>query len=104
MTKLTAKALNNAMRKAGEESMRLDKALGLPHLEVHDGYIVRIEPNASIAGGVTVGEGTHIGIGASVIPGIKIGKWCTIGAGAVIIKDVPDRVTVVGIPGREIET
>lgn len=45
MTKLTAKALNNAMRKAGEESMRLDKALGLPHLEVCDGYLVRIDPN-----------------------------------------------------------
>lgn len=33
------------MRKAREESMRLDKALGLPHLEVHDGYIVRMDPN-----------------------------------------------------------
>ena len=45
MPKLTTKALNNAMCKAGEESLRLDKALGLPHLEVHDGYVVRIEPN-----------------------------------------------------------
>ena len=43
MPKITAKALNNAMHKAEEESLRLDKALGLPHLEVHDGYLVRIE-------------------------------------------------------------
>jgi acetyltransferase EpsM len=47
-----------------------------------------------------VGEGTQVGIGASVLPGIRIGKWCTIGAGAAIIRDVPDGVTVVGVPGR----
>lgn len=64
---------------------------------------VHISPNASLAGNVTVGEGSHIGIGACVIQGIKIGKWSTIGAGAVIIKDVPDYATVVGNPGRVIK-
>ncbi len=61
---------------------------------------VHISPNATICGGIQIGEGTHIGAGAIIIPNIKIGKWCTIGAGAVIIKDVPDGVTVVGNPGR----
>ncbi len=61
---------------------------------------VHISPGASLAGSVRVGEGTHIGTGASVIPGVTIGKWCTIGAGAVVIRDVPDGVTVVGVPGR----
>ena len=61
-----------------------------------------ISPNVSLAGEVSVGEGTHIGIGANVIPGIKIGKWATIGAGAVILKDVVDGATVVGNPGRVI--
>lgn len=64
---------------------------------------VHISPNASLAGGVTVGEGSHIGIGACVLPEIKIGKWATIGAGAVIIKDVPDGAVVVGNPGRIIK-
>src|SRR5690554_834780 len=64
---------------------------------------VHISPNVALAGNVIVEEGTHIGIGACVIQGIKIGKWCTIGAGAVIIKDVPDRATVVGNPGRIIK-
>lgn len=63
---------------------------------------VHISPNAALAGGVKVGEGTQIGIGASVIQSVKIGAWCTIGAGAVIIKDVPDGATVVGNPGRVI--
>lgn len=61
---------------------------------------VHISPNATLCGGVKVGEGTQIGAGAVIIPGVIVGKWCTIGAGSVIIKDVPDRATVVGNPGR----
>ncbi|WP_114820311.1 acetyltransferase [Chryseobacterium sp. KLBC 52] len=64
---------------------------------------VHISPNSALAGGVEVGEGSQIGIGASVIQGIKIGKWCVIGAGAVIIADVPDYSIVVGNPGRIIK-
>ncbi len=65
---------------------------------------VHISPNATLSGGVYVGEGTHIGSGAVIVPNIKIGKWATIGAGAVIIRDVPDYATVVGNPGRIIKT
>ncbi len=61
---------------------------------------VHISPNATICGGITIGEGTHIGAGAIIIPNLNIGKWCTIGAGAVVIKDIPDGVTVVGNPGK----
>jgi sugar O-acyltransferase (sialic acid O-acetyltransferase NeuD family) len=64
---------------------------------------VHISPNASLAGGVSVGEGSQVGIGATVIQGIKIGKWSVIGAGAVIIKDVPDNCVVVGNPGKVIK-
>jgi acetyltransferase EpsM len=64
---------------------------------------VHISPNAALAGGVSVGEGTQIGIGTSVIQGIKIGKWATIGAGTVIIEDVPDYAVVVGNPGKIIK-
>jgi acetyltransferase EpsM len=61
---------------------------------------VHVSPGAQLAGNVYVGEGAHIGIGASVIPGIKIGKWSVVGAGAVVVNDVPDGVTVVGVPAR----
>ena len=64
------------------------------------GNFVHISPNATLCGGITVGEGTQIGAGSTIIPGITIGKWCTIGAGTVVIKDVPDGATVVGNPGR----
>jgi sugar O-acyltransferase (sialic acid O-acetyltransferase NeuD family) len=62
-----------------------------------------ISPNATLAGGVIVGEGSHIGINASVIQNIKIGKWVIIGAGAVIINDIPDFAVVVGNPGKIIK-
>lgn len=62
-----------------------------------------ISPNASLAGGVYVGQGTQVGIGAIIIQQIKIGKWVTIGAGAVVINDIPDYAVVVGNPARIIK-
>ena len=56
-----------------------------------------------MAGGVHIGEGTHIGIGAIVIEGIKIGKWCKIGAGSVVLEDIPDYSTAVGVPAKIIK-
>jgi sugar O-acyltransferase (sialic acid O-acetyltransferase NeuD family) len=64
---------------------------------------VHISPGAQLGGNVYVGEGAHIGIGASIKPGVKIGKWSVVGAGAVVVNDVPDGVTVVGIPAKNIK-
>jgi len=67
------------------------------------GDFVHISPGAHLAGGVLVGELAHIGVGASIINGVKIGKGSTVGAGAVVISDVPDGVTVVGVPAEVIK-
>ncbi|MBF0385759.1 MAG: acetyltransferase [Candidatus Omnitrophica bacterium] len=67
----------------------------------HDCLLKRfchIWPGAHLAGTVTVGEFSYVGTGASVIPNLKIGRNTTVGAGAVVIKDIPDNVTVVGVP------
>src|SRR5690606_19789726 len=64
---------------------------------------VHLSPNVALAVNVTIGEGTHVGIGACVIQGVKIGNWCTVGVGAVVIRDVPDGATVVGNPARVIK-
>jgi sugar O-acyltransferase (sialic acid O-acetyltransferase NeuD family) len=61
---------------------------------------VHISPGAQLGGNVYVGEGAHIGIGATIKPGVKIGKWSVVGAGAVVVNDVPDAVTVVGVPAK----
>jgi sugar O-acyltransferase (sialic acid O-acetyltransferase NeuD family) len=57
-------------------------------------------PGAHLAGTVFVGEEAYIGTGVSVIPGIKIGSRAVVGAGAAVIRDVPEGVTVVGVPAR----
>jgi len=51
-----------------------------------------------LAGNVTVGKNTHIGIGSSVIQGITIGKNCIIGAGSVVVKDIPNSSLAYGNP------
>ena len=61
---------------------------------------VHLSPGVNLGGNVTVQRGAHIGIGAAVLPGINIGKNSVVGAGAVVTKDVPDDVTVVGVPAK----
>ena len=64
---------------------------------------VHICPGVNLAGGVSVGECSWVGIGATVIQNKKIGNSVIVGAGSVIISDVPDNDTVVGVPARTIK-
>ena len=48
----------------------------------------------------TLGNNIFIGAGAKVLGGIKVGNNVKIGANAVVVKDVPDNVTVVGVPAQ----
>jgi UDP-perosamine 4-acetyltransferase len=69
----------------------------------HDTRIGRysnINPGVHLAGNVTIGEGCYIGMGANVIQGLSIGAWSVVGAGAVVTRDIPTRVTAVGVPAR----
>ena len=59
-----------------------------------------ISPGCNVCGRVNVGTGAMIGAGAVILPGLSIGEWSTVGAGAVVTVDVPDSVTVVGVPAR----
>ncbi len=58
---------------------------------------VHISPNATLCGGVAVGEGSWVGAGATVLPGVRIGEWSVIGAGATVVHDVPSGMTVKGV-------
>ena len=68
------------------------------------GRSVHISPGAHLAGCVTVGSNSWIGIGASVKEGINIGKNAIIGAGAAVVSDVDDGATVVGVPAVSLRT
>jgi UDP-perosamine 4-acetyltransferase len=67
------------------------------------GPYAHIAPGVNLAGRVKVGEGAFLGIGSCVVPGIRIGPWAVVGAGAAVIEDVPEAVTVVGVPARVTE-
>jgi serine O-acetyltransferase len=52
----------------------------------------------------TIGHDVVIGCGARVLGNIHIGNDVRIGAGSVVVRDVPDDCTVIGVPGRIVQT
>lgn len=66
------------------------------------GAHVHLAPGVTVSGGVQVGEKVHIGSGATVIQGIFIEKNSVVGAGAMVLTDIPEGVTVIGMPARKI--
>ncbi|HVU88482.1 MAG TPA: NeuD/PglB/VioB family sugar acetyltransferase [Pirellulales bacterium] len=57
-------------------------------------------PGVDLAGSVRVGEGASFQVGAIVTPNICVGAWAMIGPRSAVIRDVPDHVTVDGLPAR----
>ena len=52
----------------------------------------------------TLGDGVVVGAGAKVLGGFTVGAGARIGSNAVVVKEVPAGATVVGIPGRIVES
>ncbi|MFV0250149.1 MAG: serine O-acetyltransferase EpsC [Bacilli bacterium] len=48
----------------------------------------------------TIEDNVLIGAGAKILGNITVGKNSKIGANAVVLTDIPNNVTVVGIPGK----
>ena len=67
------------------------------------GDAVHVSPGARLAGGVIVGDMTWVGIGASVKQMVRLGCRVTVGAGAAVVADVPDGITVVGVPAHPLK-
>lgn len=64
------------------------------------GEAVHISPNVGLAGGVTVGDCSWIGIGTSVKQLVKIGSNVVVGADSAVLKDVAANSVVVGNPAK----
>jgi serine O-acetyltransferase len=52
----------------------------------------------------TLGDNVLVGAGAKILGAITLGNNVRVGANAVVIKDVPPCCTVIGIPGRIIQS
>jgi sugar O-acyltransferase (sialic acid O-acetyltransferase NeuD family) len=59
-----------------------------------------VNPGANISGGVVIGTGVLVGTGAQILQYLHIGAGATVGAGAVVTHDVPEGLTVLGVPAR----
>lgn len=65
------------------------------------GAFCHIAPNATLSGGVTIGDLVLVGAGAIVLPGVNIGERATIGAGAVVLRDVGPGEKWTGVPASK---
>lgn len=109
------------LRRLGER-MGIDIPLNCfgPGLSIaHPGTIVihedaKVGSDCRIHQGVTLGtvrglaprlgDRVHIGANATIIGGIAVGDDAVIGAGSVVVRDVPDGVTVVGVPAKPVRS
>jgi sugar O-acyltransferase (sialic acid O-acetyltransferase NeuD family) len=60
-------------------------------------------PGATLCGAIVVGTNAWICAGATVLSRIKIGADAIIGAGALVLDDVPEGMTVVGVPAKPLK-
>jgi len=58
------------------------------------GSFTHIAPGALLAGQVSVGERTLLGMGVTTAIGVKVGSGVRIGNGAIILADVPDHTII----------
>lgn len=65
------------------------------------GNNVHIAPGVTLSGEVSVEDNVHIGTGATIIQGVHISRSSIIGAGSVVLCNVPEGITVYGVPARK---
>jgi serine O-acetyltransferase len=74
------------------------------YAEIHPGAViypwVTIGLRASQSRGPVIGPDVRIGTGAKVLGPVTLHRGARVGANAVVVKDVPEDVTVVGIPAQ----
>lgn len=69
------------------------------HHTVTENY-AQVCPGARLTGFGRLGEGALIGSNAVVVPGISVGDWAVLGAVSFASRDIPARVSAIGVPAR----
>ena len=96
-----ANAVINASVKIGRSCI-INTASSIDHDCIIDDF-VHVSPGVHVAGTVTIGKGTWLGIGSTVINNLEICANCIIGAGSTVIKDIKEEGTYVGSPAERIK-
>jgi UDP-2-acetamido-3-amino-2,3-dideoxy-glucuronate N-acetyltransferase len=69
-------------------------------LTSNDNYLGRTAERFTHFGGVTIGRGGRIGVGAVILPNRTVSQDAVVAAGAVVTRDVPEEMIVAGVPAR----
>ncbi|ATC85304.1 acetyltransferase [Pseudoalteromonas arctica] len=101
-TVVFAGAVINAFAKVGVGCI-INTAAVVEHDCTIDNF-THICPNVALAGGVSVGTKSWVGIGSQVKQLITIGSNCIVGAGSTVVKNTPDNVTAFGSPAVVIKS
>lgn len=99
-TVVMANAVINSSSVIGEACI-INTASSIDHDCVIKNY-VHISPGVNIAGTVTVGYCTWVGIGTKISNNIEVADKSIIGAGSIVIKDILNEGTYVGSPVRRV--
>jgi sugar O-acyltransferase (sialic acid O-acetyltransferase NeuD family) len=95
-TAIMAGAIINPSTNIGEGCI-INTGSTIDHDNIIESY-VHISPGAHLAGTVSIGENTWIGIGSIISNNIKISKDCIVGAGGVVVKNITEAGTYIGVP------
>ncbi len=100
-TVIMANAVVNAEVQIGRSCI-INTASSIDHECILEDY-VHVSPGVHVAGTVTIGKSTWIGIGATVINNLSICANCNIRAGAVVVKNVLESGDYQGVPAKKKE-
>lgn len=99
-TVVMANVVINADSKIGNSCI-INTSSSIDHDCLISNY-THISPGVHIAGTVSIGECSWVGIGATVKNNVYIGSDCIIGAGSVVIDNLLEPGTYIGVPARRI--
>lgn len=99
-TVVMAGVIINSSTKIGEGCI-INTAATVDHDNLIEDF-VHVSPGAHLAGTVSIGYGSWLGIGTVVSNNIKIVANCKFGAGALVVKDISEPGIYIGVPVRRI--